>query len=292
MRIFLIRFAFGILLLSSLLALMMIGLTFFVRTNYALRFSSSDLVMGNSHPECAINDLEYHNLKNLSRSAEPLYYTHHKLKWLLKWNPQIKRVFIELSENQLESRMSEWIWSDESIQRQTLSLFPFLTFEHHLRSFALGPIQYIEDLLMASRRTVTGILLEDEVGFFANLDWGGFRSQKGNHLNESLQGNKPYPDEELLPDKDNLASFYNIIDLCQKSNVEIIFIRCPSHADAPRNFEVSFQKFVLDNPQIKLLDFKNYKLQDDCYFDAQHLNEKGADFFTAQFLDTINPKIK
>jgi hypothetical protein len=188
--------------------------------------------------------------------------------------------------------MSEWIWSDESLQRQTLSLFPFLTLEHHLRSFALGPIHYMEDLLMASRRTVTGILLEDEVGFFANLDWGGYRSQKGSHLKESLHLNKTYPDEELLPDKDNLASLYSIINLCRNDSVEIIFIRCPSHSDSPRNFEDSFQKFVLDHPQIKLLDFKNYQLQDDCFFDAQHLNEKGADLFTAQFLDTINSSSK
>lgn len=290
MRTFLTRFTFCVLLLAALLAFLMFGLVLFVQNNYQLRFGASDLVMGNSHPECAINDLEFHNLKNLSRSAEPLYYTHHKLKWLLKWNPQVRRVFIELSENQLESRMSEWIWSNESLQRQTLSLFPFLTFEHHLRSFALGPFDYIEDLLMAFKKTITGILLEDELGFFAHLDWGGFRMQKGSHLKESLQLNKSYPVEELLPDKDNLASLNGIINLCHEKNVEIIFIRCPIHIDAPRNFENSFQNFVLKHPQIELLDLKNYKLQDDCYFDAQHLNDKGADLFTAHFLDTIHCK--
>jgi hypothetical protein len=254
--------------------------------NFRLVLSSSQsaLVLGNSHPECAVNDIKYPTIKNLARSAEPLYYTQYKLKWLLKWNPQIKKVFVELSENQLESRMKDWIWSEESLQRHTISLFPYLGLEHHLKAFKQRGAYYFGDLLLALKRLISGVLICNEPEFFDHLNWGGFQVQNGSHLKKVASVKDNSFQEILNPDADNLAGLREISKIGKETGVEIIFIRCPYHKSAQCNFENSYLQFFRDQPSLKFKDFKNFDLGDDCFFDEYHLNGKGADIFTAHFV--------
>lgn len=250
----------------------------------ALKANQSALVLGNSHPECAVNDFQYPTIKNLARSAEPLYYSQYKLKWLLKWNPQVKKVFVELSENQLESRMKEWIWSEEGLQRHTISLFSFLDLEHHLKAFEKRGIYYIGDLLLAMKRLISGILICDEHEFFNHLDWGGFQEQNGVHLKKLDYAQEKSTQEPLNPDADNLAGLQEISRMGKEAGVEVVFIRCPYHRSAQCNFEDAYQQFFQDQPELKFMDFKNFDLADDCFFDEYHLNGKGAQIFTAHFI--------
>lgn len=261
-------------------------LLYYSQNNFRLVLNpnQSTLVLGNSHPECAVNDLKYPTIKNLARSAEPLYYTQYKLKWLLKWNPHVKKVFVELSENQLESRMKEWIWSEESLQRHTISLLPFLDLEHHLKAFEQRGFYYIGDVLLAMKRMISGVLICDEHEFFDHLDWGGFQEQNGSHL-KKIDSAKDNPKLELLnPDEDNLAGLREISRIGKETGVEIVFIRCPYHKSAQCNFENAYLQFFQDQPELKFMDFKNFDLGDDCFFDEYHLNGKGAQIFTAHFI--------
>lgn len=282
-KLFLKRLFFCLLMLVIICGILFIGLGWYVRENLKLKIQSTTLILGNSHPECALDDRGSLAFKNLARSAEPLYYTQFKLKWLLKWNPQIKRVFVELSENQLESRMEDWIWSDESIHRQTVSLYPFLSWKHHLEAIRKKNVYYILDLLVAMKRCISGVFLNDESLFFEHLDWGGFEAQEGVHFNTQQQRTANDKQESLAPYVDNLMALQEIVELAKEFGVEIKFIRCPYHPRAKVNFEKSYLEFFTDHPEWFLLDFRDFVLPDDCFFDEYHLNAKGAAVFTQHF---------
>ncbi len=284
----------GSMVLIVLCALMSILMAAYVQRNYAIRLPTETtiLVLGNSHPECAIKDDSIFGLKNFSRSSEPLYYTKEKLKWLLKWNPQIQKVFIELSENQLESRMYDWIWSSESVQRHVASLFPFLELNFHLEAFKVHHLRYLESFFLGMKRSITAIFLEEDQFFFSFLQWGGYKSQKGSHIKESQDSLAVLSkrQESLNPDEDNLSAIYLIDEICAKEEIELTFIRCPYHHSAPRNFEAAYSAFFADHPDFKLLDFRDFNLSDSCFYDSQHLNDKGASIFTTYFKVIINTK--
>jgi hypothetical protein len=286
---------FGALILIVICALMSISLAAYIQRYYAIKLpqETTILVLGNSHPECAIMDDKIFGLKNFARSAEPLFYTKEKLKWLLKWNPQIKLVCVELSENQLESRMSDWIWSAESVQRHVASLFPYLDFDYHLEAFKVHQLRYAESLFIGMKRSFKGIFLEDNKRFFSFLEWGGFKSQSGSHIMElgdslnAISGNQ----ENLIPNQDNLDALYGIQDICTKEQRDLVFIRCPYHPKKSKKFEEAYFHFFEKNPDLVLLDFSGFEMQDDCYFDEQHLNVKGAQIFTAHFKQVISKKV-
>lgn len=282
-KLFLKRLFFGFLMLVIICGILFIGLGWYVRENFKLNIQSTTLILGNSHPECALDDGGSLAFKNLARSAEPLYYTRFKLKWLLKWNPQIKRVFVELSENQLESRMGDWIWSDESIHRHAVSLYPYLSLKHHYESFRKKHFYYLFDLLVAMKRSISGALLGDDRLFFEHLDWGGFEAHEGNHMTVQQQRNQNDKQESLMPNADNLSALQEIVELAKEFGVEIKFIRCPYHPRAKVNFEKSYREFFNDHPEWFLLDFRDFALPEDCFFDEYHLNAKGAAVFTQHF---------
>lgn len=282
-KLFFKRLFLGFILLVLLCSILFIGLGWYVRENYRLSFNSTALILGNSHPECALDDSGDALFKNLSRSAEPLYYTQIKLNWLLKWNPQMKFVFVELSENQLESRMEEWIWSDESIQRHTVSLYPFLSWDHHIEALKRKHIYYVMDLLLAMKRCISASMLGDDTMFFEQLDWGGFDAQEGSHLTAAQQHAASDKQESLIPNADNLKALHEIVHTAKDYGIQIQFIRCPYHPKAKANFEKSYREFLRLNPEIHLTDYRDFDLPEDCYFDEYHLNTKGADLFTQYF---------
>lgn len=282
---------FGALILIVICALMSISLAAYIQRYYAIKLpqETTILVLGNSHPECAIMDDKIFGLKNFARSAEPLFYTKEKLKWLLKWNPQIKLVCVELSENQLESRMWDWIWSAESVQRNVASLFPYLDFDYHLEAFKVHQLRYAESFFIGMKRSLNGVFIEEKKNFFSFLNWGGFKSQSGSHiaeLRDSLNASSRHQ-ENLIPNQDNLDALYGIQDICTKEKRKLVFIRCPYHPIKSKKFEAAYSQFFEKNPNFLLLDFSGFEMHDDCYFDEQHLNLKGARIFTAHFKDVL-----
>ncbi len=291
MRKLIVSLVLGGIVLLVICASMSIFLVAYIQRNYAFKLpqETTVLVLGNSHPECAIKDDPIFGLKNFSRSAEPLFYTKEKLKWLLKWNPQIKIVCVELSENQLESRMNEWIWSAESVQRHVASLFPFLELNYHWEAFKIHHLRYVESFFIGLKKTITGIFLEDGQSFFGFLNWGGYQRQVGNHLLSSCDSLEVprIQQEPLNPDEDNIEALYRIDEMCADAQIKLRFIRCPYHCSAPENFEVAYKAFFEKHPEFLLLDFRGFKLSDSCFFDSQHLNDKGAQVFTAYFKEVI-----
>ncbi|MEN9333040.1 MAG: hypothetical protein RLY35_220 [Bacteroidota bacterium] len=290
MRAFLLRLVFYFLWFFSVCFIGFTGLFMYVRDNCALHLKASYLVMGNSHPECALDDRQSSFFLNLAKSAEPVYYTQFKLAKMLDWNPHLKKVFVELSENQFEYRMQEWIWSRQAVQRHLNELLFYLPFEFHCSALKHLGLPYIFDFIYAIKVNLEGLMLSQGDNFFQLIQWGGFTPKKGTFLEKQNKSEWSRLDEELNPYPENIQAIFNMVNVCKSKGVEIQFIRCPVHPTLSQHFENAYQKIIQDNEEIELLDFRNFPLPDEFFFDDQHLNELGAKRFTQHFITILEQK--
>lgn len=84
---------------------------------------------------------------------------------------------------------------------------------------------------------------------------------------------------------DNLKSLRNIITLCKKKNIKIIFVTTPTHKSYYQNLNQNqlekttngILKLLYNNPNYIYINLlKSDYFKDEDFYDADHLNEKGA----------------
>lgn len=86
----------------------------YVRNNrfYKLNDSVTGIIIGHSHAEGAYIDSLLPNTVNMAQSGESYFYSYIKLRKLLEANNNIRRVMIEVTNNNLEKEMDEWTFGE------------------------------------------------------------------------------------------------------------------------------------------------------------------------------------
>jgi hypothetical protein len=253
------------------------------------------IVIGHSHPECALNDSLIFGLKNFAESGDSYFYTYIKTKKILETNNQIKTVFIEFSNNQIEKSMDNKIWGDK-----------YLSYKYPKYSSFMN----INDLLFLSTKNLNLILNKQSTAFKKNIhfilkknttyieyaDWGGYlyliRDKTDSLVNLTLKDTivKDYIPE--LSEK-NLLYLTKTIEICDKFGVNVYFIRCPLHQKySALSYENEFQKILKTKyNNIEFLDFKDFPLENSEFGDLEHLNYKGARKFSLFFNQLLDLNI-
>ncbi|WP_460219704.1 hypothetical protein [Psychroserpens sp. MEBiC05023] len=262
--------------------------------NFKLSPHITKIVLGNSQPECAFDDTLISQFKNLANSGESYFYSYQKLKQVLKQNPQINTVFIELNPTTILIREDEKIWQDRFIKHQVPNNLSFFNFSDHKILATKNHMGYQQALLKGLKRNLNRIV-NNEYNFIDSI--GGYRRVKWNHM-ASILDTLSYDVKTQYSEKQKKTSLYDIeylkkmIDLCNLKSINIQFVRSPYHSKfIGRKYEVLFQKYREKHfKDIVFLDFKDFILEDSEYGDLQHLNYKGALKFSKWFENQINRK--
>ena len=281
------RFISHIILMSVLFVvffLAIIWLSFDVfRSNasFTLPADTKSIVIGHSHPECAIDDAMLKETVNLATSAEAYFYSHQKLKRIIKNNPQIERVYLEFTNNQISSIMDDWTFGDEKQSHHMPKYMPFLS-GSELELFVRASFDSFFGALLNSTREnffrmiSRDYLIADELGGYNELT-------RVMHFQED---SKEYTEEDQRLFKTlsefNLSMLDSILKLVDEEEIEIIGIRSPQHKSIPDLLNES--KF----DSIKGVKFANYEfwdfntlsLPDSAFADPGHLNAQGAYLYT------------
>lgn len=77
-------------------------------SNFSIDKNYAYIVLGHSHPEEAFNDSVIQKTKNFARGGEHILYLF-KSKKIIESNPNVKVVFLELTNNQISTDMTKWI---------------------------------------------------------------------------------------------------------------------------------------------------------------------------------------
>lgn len=275
---------------------------FIVISNYWLiqltpiNFSSKKniLVLGDSAPECAINDKIFKRSINFSAPAESYYYSYLKLKKILEVNQAIDTILLSFSPHNIFD--NTWFASQGNIKHNFCRYYPFMSrndFRFLLESHPKSVIYSLRPIFLQFLKNIFRRVSRENV-----LQLGGFTSLDLDRLEDALQSLKEGVEiknyrlpNDLLPTNVEVIYLNKIAQLCGKRNVKLILINLPKRVELLNNKRygmVEFDKvYNTDFIQLEYFDFSNFSMQDEMYSDLLHLNKKGSSYFS-NFLETSN----
>ena len=178
------------------------------------KVNEKHIVIGHSHPECAFNDAIIADFKNVSSSAESYFYTKAKLSKILEENSNIETVFIEFSNNQIESNQDMWIWEEPYMSRNYPQYAPFMDYSDKTFLFRKNPIDYLNSFGLSQRKNISDLSFKS---YDYTDHWGGYLSINKNKVYSFLNINNR--GDSLLYNKiskSNLDYLDKVIKICQK----------------------------------------------------------------------------
>jgi len=239
------------------------------------------LIIGNSHPECSINDsLLPSKYINISNSSEPLFYSCAKARYLLN---KFHNDTIVIEFTNISPLTTEWVLGDAHLIRNLHKNLAFLDQQHFVELFKSNPSKCIKGLLSISLITI----------FNKGKIFGSYKRLERDEITEKLVNfnNRWVPNENNNKLKNQNINFNELIRLITDfPRTKFIIIRSPMHKSFEYFDETGFKlkiSQITNLPNAKFYDFA-HMLNNDIFFgDAEHLNYKGANFFTPIFLNTI-----
>ena len=252
-------------------------------TNFVLNGHKQNIIIGHSHPETAFDDSLINNTRNLSKSGEGYFYNYLKIKEVLSEN-DVNAIFLEYSNNQIESRMDEWIWGYEKMSAYLYRHTPFMEKKEFIFLFDNNPSDFIKIIATSTLKNLIRVLsssydIDKQYGSYKNLN----RNNLSKELTNKLDAEKEKEKQKNIS-KDNINYLEKIVEYCKLKNVQIYFVRSPQHSFFPRYNEEKL--FAIKNEKfnhVEFLDFDTFPLNNNEYADFGHLNNKGAKVFSQWF---------
>ena len=187
------------------------------------------LVLGNSHPECAINDSILPNYFNLAQGGSAYFYDYLKLREMLKYNPQIDTVIIGYSYGDLKESMNQWITDENKINYKLRTYLFLLKPEDYLTLLKASPFNTL-------KYTPQTILHNIQTKYKGFSYLGGFKPLKGHRLKKAKELLDPLTKEETKNYSEYQAKYLlKIYGLCETKNIQLILLSTPIHPLLQKN---------------------------------------------------------
>lgn len=238
------------------------------------------VIIGHSQSECGLNDSLINNTKNLSFGGEAYIYNYHKLKKLVEVNPQLKKVYVSFSNNQVGENISKWVYGDEKLTHY----FPKYNYLMEVEDYTNIAKENSKGLLVSEVKSIVNnakSVLKREKTVFNDRNWGGYLSLNKQKLDSLIKANHIIKLKKEISQTESQINLYyldKIVSLCREKNIELVFVRTPMH---PMYFAVQneslFQKIRKSKyNDVPFIDFHNFKLDNKEFADFDHLNKDGA----------------
>ncbi len=279
MRNFLLETALFLALLSAIIcgSLYFLNKQLAQNANFKLNNSNSLLIFGHSHPECAYNDSLIADCSNLAESGEAYLYTAAKLEQVLAQNPTVQTVWVEVSNNQMQASIDNWITAEKYLSFRYNKYLPFFGWAEYQLIAQHNSSAFFNELAMSIKSNGKKWLRKDYN--FANAI-GKFYRLEVNKVDSFLNN----PDHlKPLPDWDKISLFQlvylqKMVMICQQYGKKLYFIRSPMHKKCPHWQSESIFKQVLAQEfgDVAFLDFSIFNITNAELADLEHLNAVGA----------------
>ena len=257
------------------------------RSDFKFRSNAKFLVLGHSHPECALNDTLIPQLFNGANSGEGYFYTYLKSKQLLKQNPQIETVFVEFTNNHVTERMNAWIWEDKFMVPRFPDYSSFMSNEEKLlilsKNYKSFPNVFSISLKKRFERILAGdYRFTDKIGGYLYLV-----RDKTDSLVKVAENQLVPAGSETKNDvsERSVAYLKKIVHLCQSYGKRVVLIRSPQHEKYSGYKNEAIYKDILKREfaNLEYLAFSRFPLRNDEFGDLEHLNFRGARIFSIWF---------
>lgn len=253
-----------------------------------LEKGSNILINGDSHMEVAINPELFNSAINIAQGGENIVLSYWKLKYLTK-NISFDTLMFSFSYNNI-SKMEEGKFYGDKMTPEVMR-----------RSILIGDFNTIDTILNVDYkeyyksyfRQMCLYPKKDQYTFI-----GGFNPSDYSNLlpNAERRIEKHYRKKQQKADISEVMISYldSIVKLCKQNKITPILVSTPLHKTyfdkIPLVIKEGFEakKSELIDKNIIFLDFSDNFMEDEFYYDCDHLNRRGAEKFTKILVDELN----
>ena len=281
MRNFLRHFVLFALLIGSLLTTGVLATRYLARTyfDFSLPAGTTTLIVGDSHPGCAIIGDSLPGVYNLAHYGVGYFYNYVKARNFLERNPAVDTLVVGYGEHALKDDRNDWISGYDRITfklRDHFFLLDRADYGYLLRQnpravVANTPRTIFQNLKMLARG-------KRQLGGFAGLTTHA-RPAAFPPLADTI---RPLPVRLADQQLDNLLRIY---ELCQEREVQLVLLNTP-YSPGDRNMLAGYRDTLRTLARERMpaalhTDHAALPLPDDGYADMSHLNVAGARWYTA-----------
>ncbi|MDC6352783.1 hypothetical protein PP178_14570 [Zeaxanthinibacter sp. PT1] len=254
------------------------------------------VILGNSHPECAINDDEIPTVVNLAQSGTAYYYDYLKLRELTARNPQIRNVILGYSYHDLEKNMDDWLVGESKLKYKLRNHFLLFNFQDYFELLQFNPWGVIKFTPQTIFYNINAVLKG-----YSYL--GGYKHLERVKLEEAIKYNKGRPALSENSSKSEYQKIYlkRIYEYCERNNLNLILLHTPIHPIEAEYYSPvkDYYKIFAENelPEAILINHAELDFPEKFFADLDHLNYKGARRYTEiidnslRSLGVINPHL-
>ena len=233
------------------------------------------LVLGNSHPECAINDSILPNVFNLAQGGTGYFYDYIKAREVIANNSQIDTVIIGYTYGDMAKEMDSWFNGKDKIKFKLRNYFFLFNFNDYLALLKANPVEVLY-------QTPQAIWYNLYMSYRGYSYLGGFNYLERDKLDEAilrLDNQQPLT-SGIEISKYQSVYLQKIYTFCNQNNIVLILLNTPIHPLAEKyrkSLKTNYYKFASQKlPKAILINDSNFKLPESFYADLNHLNFKGA----------------
>jgi hypothetical protein len=296
MKLFLIK----ILRFSSLfLGILIVGylaISWLSKKNadFKIKPTTTNILLGHSHAECAYNDSIINNFENFALSGESYFYTLPKVKEIVKQNPGIKTVFLEFTNNQITVDIEKWIFEEKYLNYYYALYNPYIEIKDHFRLMYLNPAGFVGSIPVLMKDLIKKTYQNTSYPY----EFGGYKGINGSLEDYQLNKNKHKKEDFIEIDHSvselQLLYLRKIIDFLKEKNIEIILIRTPQYKSYQgfsneKEYQSVLKKELLE---IKHIDLCDFPITANEFRDPEHVNVQGAKFISEWMNELIKMDLK
>lgn len=260
------------------------GITYYKKSdilNYEIPKDKHIVIMGNSQTEMAINDSGLDGVINLSKSAKQYLYQKIDIENLIKTNPQIDTIFLNISPFTIRKNDADENYRDQALAKVYTYYTPYLT----LSDWAALPLRakYFKSLICGE--CLRYLPQTQKPGAYVYNTRNDMEADRAKEERIARSNKKSTAGNKITQ-----RALDDISALCTMNNVRLIYISPPLYHASTRYNLKDFRQEV-NRLQTKhnadYWDYVDHELPDSCFSDMSHLNGPGATAFTTVFKERL-----
>jgi len=242
-----------------------------------------------------IEDSMHITAYNLGIDGHNFWLQYFRHKELLKFNKKPKQIILSLDIFTLQKRIDLYnytqflpfmLWNDD-IKQYTSSYIGFKTYDYY---FPL--IRYNHQIGSLKAALKSFINLKPN---FKRIK--GYKGMERNWNNDLEKAKSKVDYYEIKIDSSSVMLFEKFINECKSNGIELTLIYSPEYIEGQnyvsnRKEIISKYQYFAQKYNLQFIDYSNDKLcmQRQFFYNAQHLNKKGAEIFTYKLIEDIKAR--
>jgi hypothetical protein len=261
---------------------------------YKVTADKTVFIFGHSRTAYAYNDSLMKATRNFANAAEPYFFTAAKLKQVLKANPAVKRVVVELSEIHMSQQQTDmWTYDASFLAHHLPNYSSIIDAGKHWQLVKHSTKTYFNLLPLISRQNLP-FIIKRNANIFASRNFGGYLVHDSSLLDKPAnQQAKVTATTKQSGISNDLQYLDEIVAYCKEQNIQLILLRSPVHKAFNMKGHDSLWNavYAAKYKEYPVIDLTAYPLPDRAFYDYHHLNRYGAAIISPK-LDSAVQQLK